>query len=153
MPAHNPETIADLLAMWSAICMRMNMHDILTFAKDQGLTLTQTDVMHLIFQEDGCDLTTICHHLAISRSAASQLVERLYREGLVTREDDPADRRSKIVRLTVKGEDLVTRHQDLRRAWLTDLATRLDHEDYDCVARTLTMLTDAAQALNTETDL
>lgn len=148
MPAHTPESVAKLLASWNTICMRLNMHEALIFAKNEGLTLTQIDVMHLVCQIDGCDLTTICHHLAISRSAASQLVDRLYREDLLTRTENPADRRSKIVALTPKGAAIVARHKQLNQRWMLNLSSQLDSTDLDCVARTLEALTRAAQSLD-----
>jgi DNA-binding MarR family transcriptional regulator len=150
LPLMNPtQPLVEMLGAWSDVCMRLNMHDMLRFAKANDLTLMQTDVLELLYAEDGCDITTICNHLMISRSAASQLVDRLLRDGMVTRSDNPADRRSKIVRLSDDGLRLIKARRVQRQAWLAALAAQLPPEsDPAQIADALNALIAAAQALD-----
>ena len=43
------------------------------------------------------------HHLGVSKQAASQLVEQLVQRGYVSRQADPSDGRSRLLRLTELG--------------------------------------------------
>ena len=45
----------------------------------------------------------VAHHLGVSKQAASQLVEQLVQRGYVSRQADPSDRRSRLLRLTELG--------------------------------------------------
>lgn len=45
----------------------------------------------------------VAEHLGVTKQAASQLLEQLVRRGYVTRELDPGDGRSRLLRLTERG--------------------------------------------------
>lgn len=47
--------------------------------------------------------TDLAHHLAISKQATSQLVQRLVDHGYLTRGPDPTDRRARLLVLTERG--------------------------------------------------
>jgi DNA-binding MarR family transcriptional regulator len=48
-------------------------------------------------------MVDVASYLGVTKQAASQLVEQLVERGYVTREDDPADARSRLLRLTDRG--------------------------------------------------
>jgi DNA-binding MarR family transcriptional regulator len=48
-------------------------------------------------------LTDVAGHLGVTKQAASQLVGQLVQRGYVTREADPGDARSRILKLTERG--------------------------------------------------
>jgi DNA-binding MarR family transcriptional regulator len=64
--------------------------------------------------------TTLAARLNISKQALNFVLARLQRDGLVTREDDPDDRRAKQIRLTTAGRQAA----DLTRAALTRVEQR-----------------------------
>jgi DNA-binding MarR family transcriptional regulator len=71
-----------------------------------GLTQAQFDILMLLRYQtaDGsADQTTLGKMLVVNRSNVTGLVDRMEREGLVTRIGDPADRRVKRVRMTPAG--------------------------------------------------
>jgi DNA-binding MarR family transcriptional regulator len=81
--------------------------------------------MHgFVFQAIGVDGTTavdLGRRLGISKQAAGKTIESLERLGYVQRGADPADRRSKIVRLTSRGIDALRQSaeifDELRARW------------------------------------
>jgi DNA-binding MarR family transcriptional regulator len=81
--------------------------------------------MHgFVFQAIGVDGTTavdLGRRLGISKQAAGKTIESLERLGYVQRGTDPADRRSKVVRLTARGFDALRQSaeifDDLRSRW------------------------------------
>jgi DNA-binding MarR family transcriptional regulator len=77
-----------------------------------------------VFQAIGVDGTTaveLGRRLGISKQAAGKTIDSLERLGYVERGADPADRRSKVVRLTDRGLDALRQSaeifDDLRSRW------------------------------------
>ena len=67
----------------------------------------------------------VAERLGLKHNSAVELVDRSEHEGLVAREEDPADRRRAIVRLTHKGERLLDRLAGDHARELTEMAPRL----------------------------
>jgi DNA-binding MarR family transcriptional regulator len=69
----------------------------------------------------GATATEVGRRLGISKQAAGKTVERLEALGYVQRASDGADRRRKLVRLTPRGTDALTRSAaifgDIRARW------------------------------------
>ncbi len=69
----------------------------------------------------------VAAHLGITKQAASQLVEQLVRRGYVTREADPRDGRSRLLRLTATGWACTRAAEqaaaDTSEAWKKQLGT------------------------------
>jgi len=67
----------------------------------------------------------VAERLGLKHNSAVELVDRSENEGLVAREEDPADRRRAIVRLTQKGERLLDRLAGDHARELSVMAPRL----------------------------
>lgn len=86
-----------------------------------GLTPTQSQALTLLRGEPrGLRLSVIAAALAVTAPTASDAVGALVRKGLVTRGEDPSDRRAAAFALTARGreisEDLATAPDFLARA-------------------------------------
>jgi DNA-binding MarR family transcriptional regulator len=73
--------------------------------------------------------------LHVGLPAASRLVERLMQEGLVTRRDDPADRRRTLVGLSPRGEAVMKRVTGIMHGRLRALLGQLSEDDLDALLR------------------
>ncbi|KJK55381.1 MarR family winged helix-turn-helix transcriptional regulator [Saccharothrix sp. ST-888] len=71
--------------------------------------LGSLNVMLVIARTQACRVNDIATALSITIGGASQAVDRLEKRGLCTRERNPNDRRSSIVRLTAAGQALADR--------------------------------------------
>jgi DNA-binding MarR family transcriptional regulator len=90
-----------------------------------GLSLAKLGALSkLAAADEPLPLSTLAERLACVRSNITQLVDRLEAEKLVTRSDDPRDRRSVRAELTAKGRE---RHAAGMRA--------LDKVERDLLAR------------------
>ncbi|GHE45536.1 MarR family transcriptional regulator [Streptosporangium violaceochromogenes] len=73
----------------------------------------------------GASASEVGRRLGVSKQAAGKTVDRLEEIGYVERVDDPADGRRKLVRLTPRGLDALTRSaavfDDLRAQWAATL--------------------------------
>jgi DNA-binding MarR family transcriptional regulator len=70
------------------------------------LTPAQYSVLTLLWKEDGRQLNELAAACCCSPSTITGVVDTLEKKGLATRELNPNDRRSLLVRLTERGEEL-----------------------------------------------
>ena len=86
------------------------------------------ECLHYIFLHGPSTVGRIAGGLSISLPAASQLVERLVRRELVTRQESVEDRRSARVELTARGRDLVAEARQERDKWFRNVCEKLPAE-------------------------
>ncbi|WP_240137829.1 MarR family winged helix-turn-helix transcriptional regulator [Streptomyces sp. MUM 178J] len=74
---------------------------------------------------DGATASEVGRRLGVSKQAAGKTLDRLIALGYCTRTDDPADARRKLIRLTPRGADALTRSaaifDELRAEWAKTL--------------------------------
>ena len=58
-----------------------------------------------LFEEDGLRMGELARRARLSKQTMTELVRRLEADGLVSREDDPADARASLVYLTARARD------------------------------------------------
>lgn len=71
------------------------------------LSRTETEILVLLFLEDGSEPARLADRLRVSRQSMTGLLDRLENAGCVSREAHETDRRRKVVRLTAKGLEIV----------------------------------------------
>ena len=110
------------------------------------LSMRQLAALLLLAHREVLSVGGLATHLGISRPVASHLVDQLVQRGLVSRNEDTADRRRTWVRLTTQGQDVLERlywyqhEQGDLRCQLESLATT----DLQALARGLRALAEAA---------
>jgi len=143
-------TLTSVLRSWSEVFMRRSMHDFMRFSRQSGLSMTQISVLFRLHYGGSCGVSDLGEHLGVSNAAASQMVDRLVGMDLLKRSEDPADRRVKTLALTPKGAALVLDSIEARRRWMEDLTTAFTVEQQEEIITALTMLTQAAQKLESD---
>jgi len=121
------------------------MGNIFTFAKDKGLTMAQFGALLHIFHKGGCGVSDIGSDLGVTNSAASQMLERLVQLKLITRSEDPTDRRVKQIVLTDKGLQILQEGNLANRNWLEDLAKSMTAEEQEQVREGIIILLEKAR--------
>jgi len=71
-----------------------------------GLTTSQFFMLIALYEENGILISKLAEKVALDRATLTGLVDRLERDGLVKRTNDPNDRRAIKIYLTDKAEDL-----------------------------------------------
>ena len=122
------------------------IQDFMHFMKLHGLSTSQVHALMYIYHTGECQVSDIGTLAGASNAAASQLVERLVQQGLVERKEDPANRRTKILRLTEKGESLI-RGNVPRNHFLIAVLDSLSDDQRKTVQSAFDILTQAAQRL------
>lgn len=94
---------------------------------------------------DGVRPGTVAEALGVEPPSLVRIIEQLVVAGLVTRQDDPADRRAKTLHLTPEGRRCAARLEELLLPFRRDLFAGLPQADIDACVRVLAHL-DAALA-------
>ena len=105
-----------------------------------GLTQAQFDILMLLRYQtaDGsADQTTLGEMLVVNRSNVTGLVDRMERDGLVTRAGDPADRRVKRVRMTPVGARILDRAEQAYAARTREVVAGLTPASLAALCRSL----------------
>jgi DNA-binding MarR family transcriptional regulator len=94
-----------------------------------GLGLTANLTLGTLDREGPARVTALAAAASIGQPAMTELVQRLERQGLVTRVDDPGDGRVALVTVTNDGRALLADQQRDRRERMAELLTALPAED------------------------
>lgn len=113
---------------------------------EHHLTLPQFLVLASIRQHGaGCPIGTLAEKMFQSYPTMTGIVDRLKDAGLVTRGDDPADRRKVVISLTRAGRDLLDRARNARRKRMVRALAHLSAQDRREFLRLLTSYLDALE--------
>lgn len=147
----SPEAaLSQVLHDWTEIYMRRSFRDFKHFMDEHDLSPSQAGTLMRLYHCGAEGVSDIGEHLGISAPAASQMVERLVKAGLLERREDPDDRRYKQIVLTVRGNALIAGGIAARRQWLEQVTAELSPEEQQTVAGALTLLVNAARNLEGE---
>ncbi len=111
---------------------------------DDGLTIPQMRLLWALRDDDGLPVGALADHLGVNPSTITGHVDRLVRQGLVRREEDPVDRR--VVRnfLTDTGTVTVTAIRRIAGAYFFNIIRRMDDGQLERLAASLADLNAAA---------
>src|SRR6266496_2566683 len=132
------------------IAMHHSMRERSHFAKAIGLSIPQFGILMQLHYRGNCGITDIGDRFDITSAAASQLVDKLVQNGLIQREEDPHDRRAKLLNLTEKGQEMIKQGTERRYRWVEALAQKLSAEEREQVNEALNIMTQAAKELEAE---
>lgn len=130
--------------------MHHSMREHSHFAKANGISMPQLGILMQLHYRSNCAISDIGERFDITNAAASQLADKLVQSGLIQREEDPNDRRAKLLNLADKGRTLIQQGIEERYRWVDQLAGKLTAEERAKVAEALDILTQAAKELETE---
>ena len=99
------------------------------------LTMPQLKVLFVVAVSNGVTMTQLAHTVGMTLSTATGVADRLIAQGLVSRENDPADRRLVLLCATKTGNELVDRLTQVGQDFFRMIADRLSLEDLALVAR------------------
>ncbi|HEY46486.1 MAG TPA: MarR family transcriptional regulator [Anaerolineae bacterium] len=130
------------LKEWTEVSMRHSMRNIIRYARESGLSMTNIGAMFHIHHIGSCGVTDLGDHLGVTSAAASQMLERLVQQELILRTEDPDDRRVKQIALTDKGHRILEEGVHARQGWMDDLAQSLSDSEKETITVGLNILID-----------
>ena len=108
-------------------CMGGASSEVFRVIDESGLTFSQMKVLVELDSpdEDARTVTALSEELGISPASASRAADGLFRKKLVTRVEDPDDRRVRRLALTSRGRELADRIISARLAGLEEFTASL----------------------------
>ena len=137
----NPQTV---LQKTIIRLMHQSMRGFRQFAAKNGLSMTQMIALRQIYyhsKRKGCTVSDIGENLGVSNPAASQLLDKLVQTGLISRQENPDDRRSKRILLTPQGEQFLKESMMFQQSWIKKLLSSLSHEEIKQITNSLLLIT------------
>jgi DNA-binding MarR family transcriptional regulator len=121
-PGDGREDIAEALEQASVLTTRH-------ISDQAALSLTAALALGRLNEEGPIRLTTLAAAEGIAQPSMTQLIQRLQRQGLATRINDPEDGRVALVNITNAGRALLDARRRDRRDRLAELLMALSPED------------------------
>lgn len=130
--------------------VHLSMHHFWRYAKEQGLSMAQMITLRKVYYNrgsQGCSVSDISDLLGVTNAAVSQSLDKLVVQGLVERQENPADRRSKQILLTPRGEDLLRESMRAQQSWIEELSSHLSPEEQTQIEAAFHVLTEKINAM------
>jgi DNA-binding MarR family transcriptional regulator len=110
------------------------------------LTIPQLRTLGFLDRQPGACLGHLAEHLGVSVPTASTLVDRLVGRDLLTRTQDPRERRRLVLALTPLGARHLRRARQSAHAWIAATLAHLPPDTLRCISQGVTKLGEAFQA-------
>ncbi len=110
-----------------------------------SLTIAQVKSLFFIANQGKVNLRTLAAALKVTPSNVTGIIDRLVEHGLVSRTENPEDRRMLTLRMTDKGDSLIATLRERRVSQMSDILKEQSSEQLETIYRGLALL---AQALS-----
>jgi DNA-binding MarR family transcriptional regulator len=143
MPANAKcgDALADLVQTLRAIQFTQGHHPWLLL----GLTMAQLKAVMFLVQTGGMRSRELADGLGIAPSAATPLVDRLVKQKLARRDDDPDDRRIVRIQPTAKAVELHNELMQAHSSVLAEVLAEVPPGERDQVHRSVALLLECAR--------
>jgi DNA-binding MarR family transcriptional regulator len=121
--------------------MKSSQAEVMSATRASELTLTQMRMM-IVLEHGGEDLpvNVLAERLELSMAATGRAVDAMVRSGLLSRQEDPVDRRVKRVGLTRSGRQTIARIEQARRKTIEQFVARLSEDEHTALAAAVATL-------------
>jgi len=130
-----PETVTDPAAIAEALrptLLQVN-RELRREARGAGISPETVSLLVAIKQAPGIGIRGLAERERVSPPAMTKHVDRLERDGLVTRTTKDDDRRCVGIALTEEGQKVLRRVRSRRTAWLTSRLRGLEPEELEAI--------------------
>ncbi|MCL5057912.1 MAG: MarR family transcriptional regulator [Actinobacteria bacterium] len=95
---------------------------------EEGLTHVQIMLLKFLLDKESVTVSNVADFMGVTMAAASSLLDRLEKGGLITRDRSETDRRVVYAGLTPQGREVIEKFAARRRKKLQLLVTRMGRE-------------------------
>jgi DNA-binding MarR family transcriptional regulator len=113
---------------------------------DSGLTITQLRSLFLITNKGRTNFRKLAEALEVTPSNVTGIADRLEEQGLVSRTQNPEDRRETTLQATDKGEALVSNLKEAGMKQMTQILSLLSVEELSSLVGGLSAFIEAADS-------
>ncbi len=97
------------------------------------VTMSQVKVLYMVSVRPDTNMSRVAVQLCVGLSAVSGLVDRLVDHGLLTRREDPTDRRQHLLTVSPEGARVLERVRELNSAHFDSLLTGLSGHELEAL--------------------
>jgi DNA-binding MarR family transcriptional regulator len=105
-----------------------------------SLTVPQVKSLFFITNHEYTNFKNLATALRVTQSNLTGVIDRLVEQGLVSRTENPEDRRMMLLKATDKGEALVSELRDRRLSHLSQTLSELSPHQLNTIAQGLALL-------------
>lgn len=145
MPWNDP--FLNIFHEWIEMFMDRSMRGYIHFVRERGLRMSAIGALHHLKMGGKVGVSDLGEHLGVSNPAASQMLDRLVEEGMITRAEDPNDRRMKRITITAAGSKILDDAVKARFNWLKDLGEKLTEEEKEQLSAAMRLMIAKSQEI------
>jgi len=146
------DEVVGALREWTEVFMRRSMGAVVYIARQHGLSMSHVGALFQLSHRGISSVSHIGDRLGVTSAAASQMLERLVRQGLIARSEDPNDRRVKQVVLTEQGGRFIDEAMKARQRWFQSVAEEMTAKERRTVVTGLRILLDRVRKTDPDRD-
>jgi DNA-binding MarR family transcriptional regulator len=150
----DPQDSKQRLRLWLRMlgCANLIEREVRTRLRtEHNATLPRFDLMAALERSpDGLTMTELSHRLMVSNGNVTGVVNRLEREGLITRTSPPDDRRRSVIALSPAGRRRFDTMAIDHEAWIAELLGGVAAKDVDWLIGQLETVKTAVQVAQGE---
>jgi DNA-binding MarR family transcriptional regulator len=139
------QLIQEILELERQVGRILGQHAQITWI-DSGLTLVQLRSLFLIVNKGSTNFRKLAEALEVTPSNVTGIVDRLVEQGLVSRTQNPEDRREMTLQATDKGQALVSNLKEVGIKHMTQILSLLSLEELSALAQGLSAFIKAADS-------
>ncbi len=148
MPLHKIKTMHTELRLDNQLCFRIYTASRLIIQaytpvlSQLGITYPQYLVLMVLWEQDAQPVNDIAHRLLLETNTVTPLLQRMEKQGIISRKKGEKDKRQQIVSLTTQGKAMEQQAYDLVPACMLDQLSTcpLSMDDYADVAKKMDAL-------------
>ncbi|HHY95303.1 MAG TPA: MarR family transcriptional regulator [Firmicutes bacterium] len=114
--------------------VRKRGRDILS---DFDITPPQFQALLVVADEEGITMGELCQRMYLACSTATDLIDRMEKAGLVSRERDQQDRRVIRLQVSPRGHEIMKSVLEARRRYLEGVLAHMDPGEINALTRSL----------------
>jgi MarR family transcriptional regulator, organic hydroperoxide resistance regulator len=143
------ELIKKIIELQRQINRDMREH---TLEAWMGLNLTVPQVKSLFFiaHQRTTNLTKLAAALHVTPANVTGIIDRLVEHDLVSRQENPDDRRSLTLRVTEKGDNTIANLRERRASHTTGILSNLAVDELNAILRGFSLFVEAATAYSSK---
>jgi DNA-binding MarR family transcriptional regulator len=142
----------DIAAATSRILLKLQQEPGREFSEWPSVTMQQLRVMMILYAEGPTRVSVLARRLDVSTPTITGILDRLVRQELTYRADDPRDRRVVLNALTERGEQVIQNVQSIDSNRLERAIESLSAEEQESIVAALNKLANAVESAVSATD-
>jgi len=133
---------------WAKRYFFQSLTEFFNYLKHSELSLLQGYALTYLYFKGPIKISELCEHMRVSLGAASQMVDRLEKFGMIRRTTDSTDRRVRKVEVLEKGRSFVQENFAFSQNWLSEIPTNITPKEEIQITSALSVLIDTIHINN-----